>query len=61
MCQYDTYAPTQGNPHPHAGILQKILQKNEVEKRAITLIINDRFYPKSNLTIFYDYIPVYKI
>ena len=34
--------------------------KNEVEKRAITLIIG-RFYPKSNLTIFYDYIPVYKI
>ena len=35
--------------------------KNEVEKRAITLIIIGRFYPKSNLTIFYDYIPVYKI
>ena len=35
--------------------------KNEVEKRAITLIIIGRFYPKSNLTIFYDYIPGYKI
>ena len=35
--------------------------KNEVEKRAIPLIIIGRFYPKSNLTIFYDYIPVYKI
>ena len=23
MCQYDTDAPAQGNPHPHAGILQK--------------------------------------
>ena len=23
MCQYDTEAPTQGNPQPHAGILQK--------------------------------------
>ena len=33
--------------------------KNEVENRAITLIIIGRFYPKSNLTIFYDYIPVY--
>ena len=28
MCQYDTDAPAQGNPHPHPGILQK----NEVEK-----------------------------
>ena len=53
MCQYDTDAPAQGHHHPHA--------KNEVEKRAITLIIIARFYPKSNLTIFYDYIPVYKI
>ena len=35
--------------------------KNEVEKRAITLIITGRFYPKSNLTIFYNNIPVYKI
>ena len=23
MCQYDTDAPTQGHPQPHAGILQK--------------------------------------
>ena len=23
MCQYDTDAPAQGHPHPHAGILQK--------------------------------------
>ena len=30
-------------------------------KRAITLIIIGRFYPKSNLTIFYDYIPGYKL
>ena len=50
MCQYDTDAPTQVHPHQHAVILQK----KEVEKRAIT-------YLKSNLTIFYDYIPVYKI
>ena len=57
MCQYDTDAPVLGHPHPHAGILQK----HEVEKRGITLIITGRFYPKSNLTIFYDYIPVYKI
>ena len=35
--------------------------KNEVEERAITLIIIGRFYPKSNLTIFYDYVPEYKI
>ena len=57
MCQYDTDGPTQGHPQPHAGILQK----NEVEKRAITHIIIVRFYPKSNLTIFYDYILGYKI
>ena len=29
MYQYDTDAPAQGHPQPHAGILQK----NEVEKR----------------------------
>ena len=57
LCEYDTDAPAQGHPHTHAGILQK----NEVEKRAITLIIIGRFYPKSKLTIFYDYILVYKI
>ena len=28
MCKYDTDAPAQGHPQPHAGILQ-----NEVEKR----------------------------
>ena len=27
MCRYDTDAPTQGHPHPHAGILQKMLKK----------------------------------
>ena len=46
MCQYDIDAPAQGHPHPHAGILQE----NEVVKRAISLIIIGRFYPKSNLT-----------
>ena len=46
MCQYDTDAPAQGHNHPHVGILQK----NEVEKKAITLKIIGRFYPKSNLT-----------
>ena len=56
MCQYDTDAPAQGHLHPH-----RHFAKNEVEKRAITLIIIGRFYPISNLTIFYDYIPVYKI
>ena len=30
-------------------------------KRAITLIIIGRLYPKSNLTVFYDYISGYKI
>ena len=49
MCQYDTDAPAQGHPHPHTGCLQKY----EVGKRAITPIIIGRFYPKSNLTIFY--------
>ena len=24
MCQYDTDAPVQGHPQPHAGILQKM-------------------------------------
>ena len=52
MYPYDTDAPAQGHPQPHAGILQK----NEVEKTVVTLIIG-RFHPKSNLTIFYDYIP----
>ena len=27
MCQYKTDAPTQGHPHPPAGILQKIKLK----------------------------------
>ena len=27
MCQYDTDAPTQGHPHPRAGILQKMKLK----------------------------------
>ena len=27
MCQYDTDAPAQGHPQPHAGILQKIKLK----------------------------------
>ena len=39
MCQYDTDAPAQGHPHPRAAILQK----NEVEKWVITLIIIGRF------------------
>ena len=27
MCQYDTDAPAQGHPLPHAGILQKMKLK----------------------------------
>ena len=27
MCQYDTDAPTQGHPHPHTSILQKMKLK----------------------------------
>ena len=27
ICQYDTYAPAQGHPQPHAGILQKMKLK----------------------------------
>ena len=42
---------TIGHPEQSSGEL-----KYEVEKRAITLIIIGRFYNKSNLTIFYDYI-----
>ena len=49
-------------PHPGpSSTTCRYLAKNEVEKKAITLIIIGRFYPKSNLTIFYDYIPGYKI
>ena len=56
MCLYDTDAPAKG----HLTHTQAFCKKNEVEKRDITLIIIGRFYPKSNLNIFYDYIPVYK-
>ena len=49
-------------PHPEpSSPTRRYFAKNEVEKRAITLIIIGRFYPKLNLTIFYDYIPGYKI
>ena len=56
MCQYDTDAPAR-------AILThtQVFAKNEVEKRARALIIIGRFYPKLNLTIFYDYIPGYKL
>ena len=57
MCQYDTDAPAKGHSQPHAGILQKMKLKKGPQ---LSLIIG-RFYPKSNLTIFYDYIPGYKI
>ena len=31
MCQYDTDAPAQGHPQPHAGILQKMkLKKGQI-------------------------------
>ena len=52
MCQYDTDAPAQSHPHPCEGILQNM----KLKKRAITLKLIGRFYNKSNLTIFYDYI-----
>ena len=29
MCQYDTDAPAQGYPHPHAGILQNKMRLNK--------------------------------
>ena len=49
-------------PHPGpSSTTCRYFAKNEVEKRTITLIIIGRFYPKLNLTIFYDYIPGYKI
>ena len=62
MGQYDTDAPPPPRPGPSSPT-QQAVAKNEVEKRAISLIIIGRFYPKSNLTIFYHYmyIPVYKI
>ena len=40
MCQYDTDAPAQGHPHPHAGICKKWSWK----KGHYSLI--GRFYPK---------------
>ena len=46
MCQYDTDAPCPGPSSPTC----RHFAKNEVEKRAITLIIIGRFYPKSNVT-----------
>ena len=46
MCQYDTDALAQGPSSP----APRHFAKNEVEKRAITLIIIGGFYPKSNLT-----------
>ena len=51
MCQYDTDAPVQSHPHPHAGILQI-----EVEKRAITLIVIklDLYFPVISLCIKYE-------
>ena len=45
MCHYETDASAQSHPHPHAGILQKMKLK-----RATSLIIIGRFYPKLNLT-----------
>ena len=53
MCQYDTDVPAQGP----SSTTRRYFAKKWSEKRAITLIIIGRFYPKSNLTIFYDYIP----
>ena len=65
MCQYDTDAPAQGHPQPHAGILQK----HEVDKRDKSIFFekisvgkhllkvkkghdshNNGFYPTWNLT-----------
>ena len=56
-CVNMTQMPAQGpssNGHKHFA-------KNEVEKRAITLIIIGKFNPKLNLTFIYEYIPVYKV
>ena len=64
MCQYDTDASAQAiltHTQAFCKKKKKKKKKNEVEKRAITLIIIGRFYPKSNLTIFYDYKSIYKI
>ena len=57
MCQYDTDAP------PRAILIHtQVFCKKKKKKKAITLIRIGRFYPKSNLTIFYDYIiPGYKL
>ena len=48
-------------PRPGPSRTTRRYFAKNVEKRAIILIIIGRFYPKSNLTIFYDYIPGYKI
>ena len=49
-------------PHPGpSSPTRRYFAKKSCWKRAITLIIIGRFYPKSNLTIFYGYIPGYKL
>ena len=48
------------SPRPGPSSPTRIL-KTWLKKRAITLVIIGRFYPKSNLTIFYNTKPGYKI
>ena len=51
MCQYDIDAPAQGNPHPHAGILQKMKLKN---LRILPLIQLDIYFMIIYLCIKYE-------
>ena len=48
-------------PGPFSPTHRQFEKKNEVEKRAITLIIIGRFYPKSNLTLYSMIVSMYKI
>ena len=55
MCQYDTGAHPPPPPPPTTGPSSprcRHFAKTEVQKRAITVIIIGRFYPKSNLLCF---------
>ena len=38
MCQYDTDAPAQGHPHPHAGILQQDLSPYRIARLILHIL-----------------------
>ena len=42
MCQYDTDAPAQGHPQPHAGILQKMKLKKGTNQSFLKKIVEGK-------------------